>query len=86
MDSLWRMPLLAAIGFSLATGPLGALIIWRRMAYFGGATAHASILGVTLAVAGIMPLYLAVFLVALAMALLVSALLDRGHTMDATLG
>ncbi|WP_456387788.1 metal ABC transporter permease [Profundibacter sp.] len=86
MDSLWLMPLLAAVGLSLATGPLGSFVIWRRMAYFGDATAHASILGVALAVAGIMPLYLAVFLVALGMALIVSALHGRGHTMDATLG
>ncbi len=85
MTNLW-MPVLAAIGLALATGPLGAFVIWRRMAYFGDATAHASILGVALAVAGILPLYLAVFLVALIMALIVSALHGRGHTMDATLG
>lgn len=86
MDNLIWMPLLAAAGLALATGPLGAFVIWRRMAYFGDATAHASILGVALAVAGLVPLYLAVFLVALIMALVVSALHDRGHTMDATLG
>lgn len=85
MDNL-MMPLLAAIGMALATGPLGSFVIWRRMAYFGDATAHASILGVALAVAGLMPLYLSVFLVALIMALVVSALHERGHTMDATLG
>lgn len=85
MDNL-VMPLLAAIGLAVATGPLGAFVIWRRMAYFGDATAHASILGVALAVAGIMPLYLAVFLVALGMAMIVTALHGRGHTMDATLG
>lgn len=86
MDNLIWMPPLAAAGLALATGPLGAFVIWRRMAYFGDATAHASILGVALAVAGLVPLYLAVFLVALIMALVVSALHDRGHTMDATLG
>ncbi|KPU84157.1 membrane protein [Marinosulfonomonas sp. PRT-SC04] len=80
------LPLLAAVGLALATGPLGAFVIWRRMAYFGDATAHASILGVALAVAGLVPLYLAVFVVALIMALVVSALHDRGHSMDATLG
>ena len=85
MDDL-MMPLLAGVGLALAAGPLGSFVIWRRMAYFGDATAHASILGVALAVAGLMPLYLAVFLVALVMALVVSVLHDRGHTMDATLG
>ena len=39
---------LAGIGLCLATGPLGAFILWRRMAYFGDATAHASVLGVAL--------------------------------------
>ncbi|WP_457648483.1 metal ABC transporter permease [Profundibacter sp.] len=85
MDNLW-MPILAATGLALATGPLGSFVIWRRMAYFGDATAHASILGVALAVGFSLPLYLPVFVVALVMALVVSALFGRGHTMDSTLG
>lgn len=37
-------------GFSLAliSGPLGCLIYWQRMAYFGDALAHATLLGVVL--------------------------------------
>ena len=42
---------LAAVGLSLATGPLGSFVVWRRMAYFGDATAHAALLGVALALA-----------------------------------
>ena len=33
---------LAGLGLSLATGPLGAFVVWRRMAYFGDAAAHAA--------------------------------------------
>ena len=44
---------LAGIGVALAAGPLGCFVVWRRMAYFGDATAHASLLGVTLAVSAI---------------------------------
>ena len=32
--------LLAGLGVALITGPLGAFIVWRRMAYFGDTLAH----------------------------------------------
>ena len=39
---------LAGVGTALAWPPLGCFVVWRRMAYFGDATAHAAILGVVL--------------------------------------
>ena len=39
---------LAGIGVALAAAPLGCFVVWRRMAYFGDATAHAAVLGVAL--------------------------------------
>ena len=77
---------LAGIGVALAAGPLGAFVVWRRMAYFGDATAHAAILGVALAVGFQTSVLAATLAVALAMALAVSALAGRGHAMDTTLG
>lgn len=77
---------LAGLGLSLATGPLGALVIWRRMAYFGDATAHAAILGVALALAADLPIGLGTLVVALAMAVTVATLAARGWAMDTTLG
>lgn len=41
--------LLAGLGVAVVTGPLGAFIVWRRMAYFGDTLAHSSLLGVALA-------------------------------------
>jgi zinc transport system permease protein len=41
--------LLAGLGVAAVTGPLGAFIVWRRMAYFGDTLAHSSLLGVALA-------------------------------------
>ncbi len=35
----------AGIGVALMTGPLGAFVIWRRLAYFGDTLAHAALLG-----------------------------------------
>jgi zinc transport system permease protein len=38
--------LAAGMGIALVTGPLGAFVVWRKMAYFGDTLAHASLLGV----------------------------------------
>jgi zinc transport system permease protein len=77
---------LAGVGLSLATGPLGAFVVWRKMAYFGDATAHAAILGVALALATDLPIGVGTLVVALAMAVTVATLAARGWAMDTTLG
>jgi zinc transport system permease protein len=77
---------LAGVGVAVATGPLGAFVVWRRMAYFGDATSHAAILGVALALALSLPVGLGTMLVALAMALTVSTLAARDWAVDTTLG
>ncbi len=86
LDDFLTRAALAGVGLSLATGPLGSFVVWRRMAYFGDATAHAAILGVALALASNMPVGAGVLVVALAMALTVSTLATRGWAMDTTLG
>jgi zinc transport system permease protein len=77
---------LAGIGLTLATGPLGSFVVWRRMAYFGDATAHAAILGVALALATDLPIGLGTLAVALVMGVAVAAMAARGWAMDTTLG
>ncbi len=77
---------LAGVGVALAAGPLGSFVVWRRMAYFGDATAHAAILGVALALALDLPIGLGTLAVALAMAVTVSTLATRGWAIDTTLG
>ncbi len=49
-DVLFLQALAAAVLFALAAAPLGTFVLWRRMAYFGEALAHAVLLGVALAV------------------------------------
>ncbi len=85
-DDLVTRATIAGAGLSLATGPLGCFVIWRRMAYFGDATAHAAILGVALALATDLPVTVGTLVVALAMALTVAGLASRGWAMDTTLG
>lgn len=42
--------LLAGVALALVAGPLGCIVVWRRMAYFGDTLAHSALLGVALAV------------------------------------
>ena len=77
---------LAGIGLALAAGPLGCVVVGRRMALFGDATAHAAILGVALALGFSVSIYAGTLGVALLMALTVSALAGRGWAIDTTLG
>ena len=86
LDDFLVRAALAGVGLSLATGPLGAFVVWRRMAYFGDATAHAAILGVALALATELPVTAGTLAVATAMALTVAAMATRGWAMDTTLG
>jgi zinc transport system permease protein len=77
---------LAGIGVAFASAPLGCFVVWRRMAYFGDATAHAAILGVALALAFSMSIFVGTVVVALLMALIVSVLSGKGYAMDTLLG
>jgi zinc transport system permease protein len=86
LDDFLVRAALAGIGLVFATGPLGCFVVWRRMAYFGDATAHAAILGVALSYGFSMSVYVGTVVVALAMALAVAALAERGHVVDTVLG
>jgi zinc transport system permease protein len=86
LDDFFVRAVLAGIGVALAAGPLGAFVVWRRMAYFGDATAHASLLGVALALATELPVLAGVTLAAFAMALTVSLAAGRTYAMDTMLG
>lgn len=86
LDDFLVRAALAGVGVALAAGPLGCFVVWRRMAYFGDATAHAALLGVTLALASGLPVVLGVTVAALAMALTVTALSGRVYAADTLLG
>lgn len=85
LDSFLIRAALAGVGVAVAAAPLGCFIVWRRMAFFGDATAHAAILGVALALASGLPVFAGVLLTALAMALFVGWR-DATQSADAALG
>lgn len=86
LDDFLIRAALAGVGVALAAAPLGCFVVWRRMAYFGDATAHASILGVALALGASISVFAGALGVALLMALSVSVLSGRGYAMDTLLG
>ncbi len=49
IDTFLARALLAGLGIALLAGPLGAFVIWRRLAIFGEAVAQSALLGVILA-------------------------------------
>lgn len=77
---------LAGLAVAVAAGPLGAFVVWRRMAFFGDAMAHASVLGVAFALLVSMPISFGTFLLALGLGTLLSRLQDHETAGDTTLG
>lgn len=86
IDDFVIRAVIAGIVIALAAGPLGCIVLWRRMAYVGDATAHAAILGIALSLTWHIPMFWAVFAVALAVGLFVYLLTARQFSSDAILG
>ena len=77
---------LAGIGVTLAAAPLGCFIVWRRMAYFGEATAHSAMLGIALSLAFEFSVFAGAILLALIMASVVTLTQGRSLYFDTLLG
>jgi len=86
LDDFMVRAALAGLGVAFAAAPLGSFVVWRRMAYFGDATAHAAILGVALALAFDVSVFAGALAMSLVMASTVSTLAGRGFAMDTLLG
>lgn len=84
-DFLFRAAL-AGVGVALATAPLGCFVVWRRMAYFGDATAHAAILGVAISLAFSFNILIGVLAISLIMGLTVTRMTEKGLSLDTGLG
>ena len=77
MDDFVTRALFGGLAIALVAGPMGCVVVWRRMAYFGAALAHAALLGVALGFLLEINLTLGVLAVCLLLALLLSVLEDR---------
>ncbi len=86
LDDFVTRAILAALGVALAAGMLGPFVVWRRMAYFGDAMAHAAILGVALSLGFSVSVFCGVLIAALLVAVLFLSLTQRTQTSDSALG
>ncbi len=77
--------LLAGGLLALLTGPLGCVLVWRRMAFFGDALAHAALLGVALGLLLELPILPAVLILGVLFAVAFSLLSLRGDIAHDTL-
>jgi len=77
---------LAGLAVALAAGPLGSFVVWRRMAFFGDAMAHASVLGVALALATSLPVSLGTFVLALGLGAILARMSTNDTAGDTALG
>ena len=74
MEPFLARALAAAVGLAIVAAPLGSLVVWNRMAYFGETVAQASLIGIALALMLEINLTLSVVLITLAVAALLIVL------------
>ncbi|KMK51816.1 high-affinity zinc transporter membrane component [[Actinobacillus] muris] len=78
---------LAGILLTLITAPLGAFVVWRKMAYFGDTLSHSALLGVALGLFLHLDPYLAVIAMTLILAIALVWLEQRANqSLDTLLG
>lgn len=87
LDDFFVRAWIAGLGLAVMAGPLGCLVVWRRMAYYGDTLAHASLLGIALAFLFDINLTAGVFIVVLLVSFALLALQRFGAlSTDALLG
>lgn len=77
MDDFLVRALAGGFGVAVIAGPLGAFVVWRRMAYFGDTLAHAALLGVALGILLDIDINLGIVAVGAAVAVILVALQRR---------
>lgn len=85
MIEILLAPLLAGLAVATVAGPMGAFVVWRRMAFFGDTLAHGALLGAALALAIDASIYPVVVAVCLLLALLLVALQQQRQLASDTL-
>ena len=77
--------IMAGMGIALVAGPLGSIIVWRRMANFGDALAHSTLLGLCFALLLNIHIYIGVTAICMIVACLLAVLSRRHHLANDTI-
>ena len=87
MDEFLLRALIGGAGIAIVAGPLGCLVVWQRMSYFGAALSHAALLGIALGFLFQIDIKLAMLGVTLLVSLLLLGLQhNRQYSSDTLLG
>ncbi len=87
MDDFLGRALIGGIGVAIICGPLGCLVVWQRMAYFGATLSHAALLGIALGLFTQLNLQLSILLVSLVISFLLTRMSTRSiFSSDTVLG
>ena len=73
MDEFIIRAALGGAGVAILSGPLGCLLIWQRMVFFGATLAHSALLGIALSILFRLPFGIGVIAVCAGVALLLAA-------------
>jgi zinc transport system permease protein len=84
MYELILLSILASFGIAVAAAPIGCILLWQRMAFLGDTIAHASLLGVAIALCCSVPIIFGVLFVAIFLAYFIS-LNDKIISNDTTM-
>lgn len=85
MHELLIKAFLTGIGIAIISGPIGSLMVWQRMAYFGDTLAHATLLGVSFAVLLNINIYYGLIFTCITIAIIVTNINNNNLTNDTAL-
>lgn len=87
VDSFILTALIGGIGIALMAGPIGSVMVWKRMAFFGDALSHSALLGVAFALILNLHVHLGIVCATLVFsAILVISQKQRAYSSDTILG
>lgn len=66
------LALLAGTGIAVTAGPLGCIMVWRRLSNFGDTLAHGALLGIAISLFFQLPLYIGLFGLAILIAIILT--------------
>ncbi len=72
IDTFLIYALLGGLGVAVLAGPLGSIVVWKRMAYFGDTLSHAALLGISLGLMLQWPMQFSIIGVCVVIALMLS--------------
>ncbi len=86
IDDFILRAVFAGIAVCFVAGPIGCFVLWKKVAYFGDATAHSAVLGIAFSLALNISVFIGVFVMAFIAAICITITATRTYSSDTVLG